>query len=154
MSVASVFPDAPDIQQDDYCVFGLSTCFFKEDGTVQQVEIIEPIPSAALETLVKGIPTSYRLACAKTLKEVFADGSFVAPVEFPTESQLCQDFVERTQAAVRTYKRRSEAQSHLPLGTVRQDFNYSVDKKRVLNAANVVRPEDNVKQHSHTHKVL
>jgi hypothetical protein len=37
---------------------------------------------------------------------------------------------------------------------MRQDFNYSLDRKRVLNASKVVRTEDNVKQHSHTHQVL
>lgn len=154
MPVATIFPNAPDISADDYCVFGLATCFFKEDGVVQELQIIEPIPSSALETLIKGIPTSYKIAYATSLKDVFVNGSFIAPSEFPPEAQVCQDLVERTQAAVRTYKRRTQAQEILPLGTSRQDFNYSLDKKRVLNATNVVKAEDNVKQHSHTHQVL
>jgi hypothetical protein len=40
------------------------------------------------------------------------------------------------------------------LGTTKTDLNYSTERKRVLNAARVVTKDDNVKQHSHTHKVL
>jgi hypothetical protein len=40
------------------------------------------------------------------------------------------------------------------LGTVRNDFTYSLERKRVLNSERIIRTEDNVKQHEHTHKVL
>ncbi|MGH7999306.1 MAG: hypothetical protein ACREPR_07750, partial [Brasilonema sp.] len=66
MTMATLLPNAPDISADDYCVFGLATCFLKEDGEVHQVQVVEPIPSAALEAILKGIPTSYQLACAKS----------------------------------------------------------------------------------------
>ncbi|MGK7874960.1 MAG: hypothetical protein AB4426_17165 [Xenococcaceae cyanobacterium] len=154
MATATLFPHAPDVSADDYCVFGLATCFLREDGEVHQVQIVEPIPSAALEAVLKGIPTSYQLACAKSLGEIFAGDTPEIPTEFPAEAQFCDNFAERAVAAVRTYKSRREAKVHIPLGTVRDDFNYSLARKRVLNTVNVVRTEDNVKQHSHTHKVL
>ncbi len=154
MTVTSLLSQAPDITSDDYCVLGLSTCFLKEDGEFHQVEIIEPIPSAALETIIKGIPTSYQFACAKLVKEIVKGENIQIPPEFPETTQLCDDFIPRMIATIRTYKSRPQAQEYIPLGTKRDDFNYSLERKRVLNAVNVVRTEDNVKQHSHTHKVL
>jgi hypothetical protein len=56
--------------------------------------------------------------------------------------------------AVRTYQSRPQAQGYIPLGTISRDFNYSLERKRVLNATKVVRPEDNVKQHPLTHQTL
>ena len=154
MTTATLLSNATDIATDDYCVFGLATCFIREDGEVHQVEVVEPIPSAALEALLKGIPTSYRLVCTKSIGEVLAGDTPQVPSEFPAQTQFCDDFVERAIAAVRTYKTRPEAKAHIALGTVRDDLNYSLERKRVLNETNVVRTEDNVKQHSHTHKVL
>lgn len=154
MTTGSLHPNAPDVSVDDYLVLGLATCFIKEEGEVHQVPIVEPIPSAALEALVKGIPTSYQMACATTWGAVLAGDTLQKPAEFPQEAQFCDDFAERALAAVRTYKRRPVAQTHIPQGTTRQDFNYSVERKRVLNSQNIVRTEDNVKQHEYTHKVL
>ena len=146
--------NVPGISTEDYCVFGLATCFIREDGDVNQVQVIEPIPSAALEALIKGIPTSYQLACAKSLGEVFVGDSLQIPPEFPDNSQFCDEFRERTIAAVRTYQTRPEAKVHIPIGTLKKDFNYSLERKRLLNQTNVVKTEDNVKQHSYTHQKL
>ena len=154
MTTATVLPNAPDIAADDYCVFGLATCFLKEDGEFHQVQVIEPIPSAALEAILKGIPTSYQWACAKPVGEVLTGDSRQRLGEFPATAHFCDNFAERVAAAARTYKSRPQAKSHIAIGVVREDFNYSLERKRVLNAVNVVRTEDNVKQHSHTHKVL
>lgn len=154
MTTTTVFPDAPDISAQDYCVFGLATCFLKADGEYQQVQVIEPIPSAALEAILKGIPTSYQIACAKSLNEILPSDTPQIPTEFPENTQLCENFMERLIAAVRTYKSRPEAKVHIPLGTVRNDFNFSLDRKRVLNAVNTVGKEDNVKQHKHTHQTF
>jgi hypothetical protein len=154
MNDSTLFANTPDISPEDYCVFGLATCFFREDGEVRQIEVVEPIPSAAIEAILKGIPTSYQRACAKTLREIFTEDTPQIPSELSENAQFCTNFVERTIAATRTYKSRSQAQEYIPLGTFREDLNYSVDRKRVLNAVNVVNSEDNVKQHSHTHKVL
>lgn len=154
MTTATLFSQASDLTADDYCVFGLATCFFRDDGEIQQIKIFEPIPSAALEAILKGIPTSYELACAKTLGEIFTGDKPQIPAEIRERVQLCDRFEERVIAATRTYKSRLEAQQHIPLGAIKQDFNYSLERKRVLNVVNNVSTEDNVKQHEYTHKVL
>jgi hypothetical protein len=154
MAAATSLALAPDVSNDSYLVVGLATCFIKQDGEVHQVEIIEPIPSAALEAILKRIPTSYSLACGTTLGELLAGESPQKPAEFPADAQFCDDFTDRAIAAARTYQSRKEAQSHIPLGTTRKDFNYSTERKRVLNQTRVVRKEDDVKQHEYTHKVL
>ena len=156
MTNATLFAQASDLSSEDYCVLGLATCFLREDGEIEQLQVLEPIPSAALEALVKGIPTSYKLACSKTLGEIFQSDTVQIPQELQNEEKinLCDRFAERVAAATRTYKSRPEAKQHIPLGTTKQDFNYSLERKRVLNNSKVVSTEDNVKQHSHTHKVL
>lgn len=153
MATATFYPNAPDLSADDYLVIGLATCFVKDEGEVHEVQILEPIPSAALEAIVKGIPTSYQLACATTLGSVLGD-TLQKPVGFPESAEFSEEFELRALAAARTYKRREFAKSHIPQGTTRSDFKYSTERKRVLNAKRVVTKEDNVKQHSHTHKVL
>lgn len=154
MTTAISYPHAPDLTTDDYIVIGLATCFVKEDGEVHQIEVIEPIPSSALEALLKGVPTSYKLAYATTLGSVLDGDEPSLQAEFPPSAQLGDEFVLRTVAAARTYKRHEISQSLIPVGTTYTEFNYSLERKRVLNAARVVTKEDNVKQHSHTHKVL
>jgi hypothetical protein len=150
----TIFTQAADLSSDDYCVLGVATCFVREDGEVRQIKIVEPIPSSALEAIVKGIPTSYEVAAAKTLAEIFVDDIVQIPSEFPDDVHLCDRFNERVIATARTYKSRQTAKEYIPLGTLKSDFNYSTAQKRVLNADNVVRSEDNVKQHEYTHKVL
>lgn len=152
--MATAISNAPDLTADDYLVVGLATCFIKEDGEVHQVKIIEPIPSAALEAIAKGIPTSYEIVCGTTLGSVIVDDNLQIPNEFPPQAQFCDDFAYRAIAAARTYKRRTSAQSIVPLGSIRNDFKYSIDRKRVLNSQRIIRTEDNVKQHEYTHKVL
>lgn len=159
MNNTALFAQATDLAADDYCVLGLATCFVRDEGEIEQLTVLEPIPSAALEALLKGIPTSYQVACAKTLGEIFQDETVNIPKEFSAvagngDINICDRFAERVAAATRTYKSRPEAQEHIPFGVVKQDFNYSLERKRVLNTPRVVSTEDNVKQHSHTHKVL
>lgn len=154
MTTKVSYTNAPDLIADDYIVIGVATCFVKEDGEVHQVEVIEPIPSAALEALFKGIPTSYKSASATTLGIVLDNERFPEILGFPASAQLGDEFISRVYATARTYKRREEAKSLIPVGTTFSDFNYSTEKKRVLNATRNVTKEDNIKQHSHTHKVL
>ncbi|TAG89821.1 MAG: hypothetical protein EAZ09_23555 [Oscillatoriales cyanobacterium] len=154
MATATVYPNAPELSTDDYVAVGLATCFVKEEGEVLQVQVIEAIPSAALEAIVKGIPTSYQMAWGTTLGAVLDGESPKRLPEFPPSAEFSEEFGFRAIAAARTYKIRPQAQSHIPLGTVRSDFTYSLERKRVLNPLRVVSTEDNVKQHSHTHKVL
>ena len=154
MTTASVYPNASDLSPLDYLVVGLATCFVKEDGEVHEVQVIEPIPSAALEAIVKGIPTSYKLACATTLGNVIDGDKLLVPDGFPPQAQFSNEFVQRAIAAARTYKSREIAKSLIPLGTTRDDFNFSTERKRVLNMQRVVTKDDNVKQHAYTHQVL
>lgn len=154
MATATSYPNAPDLSADDYVVIGLATCFVKEEGEVHEIQVLEPIPSAALEAIDKGIPTSYQLACGTTLGAVIAGDQPQMPAGFPTSAQFADEFVQRVFAAARTYKRREVAKSLIPQGTTRDDFKFSTERKRVLNMQRVVTNEDNVKQHSHTHQVL
>lgn len=149
------YPTAPDLQPSDYIVLGIATCFIKADGEVLQVKVAEPIPSAALEAIFKLIPTSYELAYATSLGEVLNEANDPQlPKGFASDVQVCSEFLSRAIAAARTYKTRPEAQKFIAVGQTYTDFNFSLEKKRVLNAERLVTAEDNVKQHSHTHKVL
>lgn len=154
MPAVTALKDAPDVSADNYLVVGLATCYLKEDGEVHEVTIIEPIPSAALEALLKGIPTSYSLAVGTTLGQLIADETLQRPAEFPENAQFCDDFAARAIAAARTYLSRQEAQSHIPVGTSTNNLNYSTERKRVLNQTRVIRKEDDIKQHEYTHRVL
>ncbi|MFM7425073.1 MAG: hypothetical protein ACKO7W_08800 [Elainella sp.] len=152
--MSTPFAAAPDLTADDYLLLGLAACFIKADGEVCQVKVVEPIPSAALEAIVKGIPTSYEQATATTLGAVLAGESLQLPSGFPAETQFCDEFVSRALAAARTFKSRPEAQALVPPGTSKTDFNFSTERKRVLNSDRIVKSEDNVKQHAYTHQVL
>ncbi|MBW4580541.1 MAG: hypothetical protein KME42_13340 [Tildeniella nuda ZEHNDER 1965/U140] len=154
MTTATFDLNAPDLAADDYLVLGLATCFVKDEGEVHEVAVVEPIPSAALEAIIKGIPTSYQTAIATTLGAVLLSDPPQLPAEFPTTAQFCDEFVDRAIAAARTYKVRPVAQGHIPIGSSRSDFAYSIERKRVLNSQRIVKTEDNVKQHEYTHKVL
>ncbi|MGD1919835.1 MAG: hypothetical protein ACFCAD_13665 [Pleurocapsa sp.] len=156
MTTGTVFAQASDLLPEDYCVLGLATCFVREDGDIQKLTVLEPIPSSALEALIKGIPTSYQLACSTTLADIFQSDRVQIPPELKGDGNinLCDRFAERVAAATRTYKSRPQAKDIIPLGTTKQDFNYSLERKRVLNNSRTVSSDDNVKQHSHTHKVL
>lgn len=154
MATATTNLEMSDIAMDDYVVLGLATCFVKEEGEVHAVQVIEPIPSAALEAILKGIATSYAQAIGTTFGAVLVGENAHIPSNFPNDAQFCDDFAFRLVAATRTYKARPVAQTHIPIGTVKSDFNFSTERKRVLNVQRIVKTEDNVKQHDHTHKVL
>lgn len=154
MTTAPAIANAPDLSTDDYIVIGVATCFIREEGEVKEIQVIEPIPSAALETLFKGIPTSYTQAIATTLGTVLNGDQIQLPSEFPTEAQICSEFRDRALATARTYQDRPGSTELIPVGTLYQSFNFSTDRKRVLNAEHVVTKDDNVKQHAYTHQVL
>jgi hypothetical protein len=154
MSLNLMPPNVTDVPSDAYVVLGVATCFIKEDGKLQPIKVVEPIPSAALEGLCKGIETSYEMAIATTFESAFAQGQGQVPESFPADVQLCDAFEERLMAATRSYRSCASIQSLLPLGQSKTDFNYSIERKRMLNVERVVRTEDNVKQHAYTHEVL
>jgi hypothetical protein len=147
-------PNVADVPLDSYVVMGLATCFIKEDGKLQPIKVVEPIPSAAIEALVKGIPTSYEMAVATTFGAVWNNGQAVVPEAFPADTQLCEDFEERLLAAARSFRSYPVAQDLIALGQTKANFNFSTERKRMLNVERVVSTEDNVKQHEYTHKVL
>ncbi|MBE9223820.1 hypothetical protein IQ215_14055 [Cyanobacterium stanieri LEGE 03274] len=142
------------ISTDDYCIFGLATCFVREEGDIQEVEIIEPIPSAYWETLLKGVETSYKFVCAKTVGEILINDNLQKPNDFPSNSQFCHNFTEMMLAATRTYQKKPSAKEFLALGNKKDDLNYSLTRKRILNNIKTVSDDDNVKQHPNTHKIL
>lgn len=143
-----------DLSHNAYCVLGLAICFVRQESEVKPIQVVEPIPSAALEALNKGITTSYKWAQAMALGDVLANETPTLPAGFPPEAHFCENFTERAIAAARTYSKVPQAQTIIPLGTRKTDFNHSTDRKRVLNAENIVSAEDNVKQHAYTHQVL
>ena len=151
MATNLLLPNAPDLSASDYVVLGLATCFIREDSDIHPVKIIEPIPSAALEAIFKGITTSYQFAHAITLGDIIGGDTVALPDVFPSDAQLCDDFHDRLLAAARTYRNHAET---IPLGTTYQKFNYSLERKRLLNSERIVKTEDNVKQHEYTHKTL
>jgi hypothetical protein len=134
----TVLNNAPDLAKEDYCVLGLATCFVKQEGEIFTIKVIEPIPYPGLEALIKGSSTSYSMVIAKSLGEIFGGDNLEKIAEFPRESQFCSNFTERTITATRTYKNNTQAQSLLPLGTIKKDFNLSLEKKRILNADHFV----------------
>ncbi len=139
---------------EDYVVIGLATCFIKKEGKLESVKVIEPIPSAALEAILKGIPTSYEMALGTTYGAVLQGETPQQPSEFPQGTQFCDEFVERLKATARSYVSRPVATEHIAIGELKSDFNFSTERKRTLNSERIVSTEDNVKQHSHTHKIL
>ena len=95
MNKKITYTDATDLTANDYIVIGLATCFYKEDGEVHQIEVIEPIPSAALAAIFKGIPTSYKFACATTLGSIFNGEKLLPPDNFPESAQFADEFIQR-----------------------------------------------------------
>jgi hypothetical protein len=154
MTTFDTLADAPDLTADDYLIVGVATCFFRDDDGVHELKVIEPIPSSAWEALLKGIPTSYEIAAATTLGALIAGETPQIPANFPPNCQLGNEFAYRCIASARTYKRRQEATMHLAQGDSYSSFNYSTERKRVLNADRVVTKDDNVKQHAYTHQKL
>jgi len=154
MTITTPYPNAPDVSASHYVVVGLATCFIKDEEGVHEVTVAEPIPSAALEAILKKIPTSYQLVTATTVGSILVENQGRVPEGFPAHTQLCDEFESRVIAAARTYHTHPTAQTYIPMGTSRNDFNFSTERKRVLNSERIVRSEDNVKQHEYTHKVL
>jgi len=139
----------PDLNPQSYLLLGLAHCFWKEEGDLTELPIIEPIPTATLGPLLQGMPTSYAVLRATTLGEA----TQVMAEYFP-HAQPCADFWERAIAAARTYLREPQAMTHVAVGQQRRDLNFNLERKRVLNSRRSVRDSDNIRQHPHTHKQL
>lgn len=143
-----------DLTSESYVLMGVATCYLRQDGETLAVEVVEPVPSAYADTLLQGTPTAYRqiwgigLADALTLDPAHLSLDGVANI------QRCADFEERVVATARTHQGRPHIAVAIPVGTHRQDLNYSTTHKRILNPKNKVSRADNVKQHKYTHEVL
>lgn len=142
-----------DLVADDYLVVGVASCYQQIDGELSPIQVLEPIPSAYLESIFQGITTSYQLVYGVTVGTALA-ATDASAMTGEQGTRFCQNFGDRVAAAARTYKSRPEARSLVPLGETRTDVNHSTDKKRVLNLENVVTAEDNVRQHEYTHRKL
>ena len=151
MTIALTLP--PDLSSHDYLVIGIATCFRREEEETTALEILEPIPSAYLEALLQGIPTTYRWVQGTTLGNL-PDVTALAAAIAVSQVQVCENFQDRAIAAARTYQARPGAAALLGTDNPRTDLNYSTEKKRVLNLKTVVKTEDNVRQHEYTHKRL
>lgn len=142
-----------DLAPEDYLVVGVSACYQQDDGELIAVQVLEPIPSAYLESIFQGVPTSYQRVLGTTVETVFSDHS-AAQISGVEGAVFCHNFGDRAAAAVRTYKSRPESSTLVEIGSIRTDINHSMEKKRVLNAKNVVTKDDNVRQHQYTHQTL
>ncbi|MDX5438706.1 MAG: hypothetical protein LPK03_16010 [Pontibacter sp.] len=145
---------ATDLPADSYVVMALATCYLRNDGEVHEVALIEPVPSAHLETVLNGVTTSYKVLWATQLGAALQGDLPDAVANHSPKAQLCADFPQRVQAAARTYQSRPSAERLIPQGAVHTDMNYSTERKRVLNSQRKISKRDNVKQHKYTHEVL
>ena len=143
-----------DLAPNSYVLMGVATCYLRQEGETLAVEVVEPIPSAYLETLIQGTPTAYRQVWGTTLEAALAFDPATLSLEDGAKAQRCADFEPRIMAAARTYQSRPQSAAIIPVGTRRQDLNYSTTHKRILNPKNKVSRTDNVKQHKYTHEVL
>ncbi len=150
------------VQGLEYVVVGVATCLQRdEEGRLMEVLVAEPVPAADLDCLVQERrSTSYSLLYATTYGEVVKDGIPTLPTDiFPQGVLAGEDFIERVQAATRTYRSKPEFR-HIPLHqTCTPDrgvfkLNHSVEPRRILNGVAEVNDADNVKQHPHTHQRL
>lgn len=144
------------LSDNDYVIVGLAHCFTKQDGNIVPVTILEPVPSAYFEALLKGVPTSYKTLHGLKLGDIVQDAQPTQPgltVE-ANDAVFCENFAERAKAAARTYQTRQDLQRSVPYGQTYDAVNFSTDKKRILNATHQVTAEDNVKQHKYTHMTL
>lgn len=138
---------------DAFVALGLASCFVREGNELLPVQVIEPVPSAALLALVDGTsPTSYSMIVPTSIGRIVdAQGRLAIPDGFPENAQFAHDFTERLQAAARTFIANPHAIEKLP-NTLNLDN--PPTQQRILNSAHVVNDEDNIKQHEHTHKIL
>lgn len=154
MAYAPEQPVQLELSENSYVVLGLATCFLRLDGETTEIQVVEPVPSAYLETVLKGIATAYSVLWSTTLAEAMANPTVGLMVDQQPTPQPCEDFAERLEATARSYIHRPQATQLIPPGEPFTGINYSVEQKRVLNTKNKISKSDNVKQHKYTHQVL
>ncbi|GJQ11342.1 hypothetical protein GpartN1_g3133.t1 [Galdieria partita] len=134
------------VRPDEYTVLGLACCFQRDsNGKLQELIVIEPVPTSTLETILQGVPTSYKRLVATAYGRALNIASL--PPSFVRDERVsfCENYSERLQAATRTYRARLDAKK-FQLGEVYTKTNFSTSPKRVLNEKFEPSFEDNVKQ--------
>ncbi len=159
---ATVSMGANEVQGLEYVVLGVATCFQREeDGRLNEILVAEPVSAADLDCLAREVrSTSYLLLYATTYAELVQNDQPTLPRDIiPEEVYLGDQFVQRVQAATRTYRAKPEFR-HIPLHqtctptTGVFKLNHNPEPRRILNTVHEVSDADNVKQHPHTHKSL
>jgi hypothetical protein len=74
MTTTLPVPQATDLPSDSYLAIGVATCFRRVEGEVEQLTLLEPIPSAYLEIVFQGVPTAYSAVYGMTLGNILANG--------------------------------------------------------------------------------
>lgn len=150
------------VQGLEYVVLGVATCFKRnEDGRLDEIRVAEPVPAAELDCLHSASrTTSYQLLYGTTYAEIVQADRPTLPIDVvPAEAVPCNDFVERAQAATRSYRAKPDFK-HLSIGAIASPessefpLKYSSEPKRVLDVAYEPSDDDNVKQHAYTHTKL
>lgn len=135
--------------EDAYVTLGLAHCFEKSDeGKLADRFVIEPITANQLEALANGAPTCYKAVFGATLKDATSKDKSILPPDFANAS-YCENFETRSDACARTWLRPHALDNLLdivPLGQIKDGFNFNLADKRVLNFENVVTDDDNIKQ--------
>lgn len=139
---------------ENYVAMGLAKVFLMNEGKPKEQYIVEPLTAGTLETLQLGVPTSYCRVLATTCGDLFDDAAMpttlnVEALDKLTEGydfQLCESILERSMAAARTFRRRPEAASFVPVHETTEDVNFNTDRKRIMDLHYEPKFDDNVKQ--------
>merc|ERR1712072_764925 len=149
-------PFVKPLLDEDYVAVGLACCFARNDeNKLSEAWILEPLTAGTLETIEKGIETSYKQTLALRARDFF-EGDLNDPSGVNVENlealsdgfpdvTLCSNIIERSMAASRTFRRREEAKL-LDFNEMSDEYNFSTDRKRILNQIVEVNFDDNVKQ--------
>ena len=158
-NMEEIVPITP-LVADDYVAVGLACCFLLDPDTqkVEEAYIYEPLTAGTLETIHLGVPTSYKRVIGISIGELFQGNEDInnpTTVNREALTQLfdgmesvteAEEFVVRTLCAARTFRRRVEAKSVVDIGNMRDNFNFDVTRKRILNEVYEPSFDDNVKQ--------
>lgn len=133
---------------DDYIAVGVAKVFKRQEGKLQDMLIVEPIPASALDCVARlKVPTSYMRLWATQLGDLpDAISEFPETLLEGDSVAWGEDFTERAQASARTYRRDETVAALLPKGCIFSDLNHSTKEKRLVEDDWEPDFNDNVKQ--------
>ena len=144
------------LNQENYIAVGLAQVFMLNAGSSPTAQyLIEPLTAATLESLQLGVPTSYCRVLALTCGDLFDDvvepaainQDALAPlIDGFEDVKICENMIERSMAAARTFRRRIEATEFVPLYETSEDLNFNIERKRIMDQIYEPSFDDNVKQ--------